>query len=207
MVHRAWKSSVTRAFDAVLGLMPREGGGLPTAEQKREEAKRPTAEQKREDAKRRGLALSFVSLLVLDVGLLDIVLKLFMTVTERGSGEMEQASGSMVLLFMAMYTVGAFFVMHHIEFTKARNHVVKHPQMCAILPCFADPCAEQKYVNGAGPAEVYGIPLMHALGCVCLIIAKYFELGGDCPTPMESTVWSIVGALLLFGSGLIEEFF
>ena len=30
----------------------------------------------------------------------------------------------MVLLFMAMYTVGAFFVMHHIEFTKARNHVV-----------------------------------------------------------------------------------
>jgi len=33
----------------VLCLMPREGGGLPTAEQKREDAKRPTAEQKRED--------------------------------------------------------------------------------------------------------------------------------------------------------------
>ena len=61
----------------VLCLMPREGGGLPTAEQKREDAKRPTAEQKREDAKRRGLALSFVSLLVLDVGLLGIVLELY----------------------------------------------------------------------------------------------------------------------------------
>ena len=73
--------------------------------------------------------------------------------------------------------------------------------MMSILPCFADPCAEQKYVNDAGsPAEVYGIPpLMHALGCVCLIIAKYFELASVATVPHR---WSLqcgqyVGALLL----------
>ena len=56
--------------------------------------------------------------------------------------------------------------------------------------------------------EVYGIPVAHALGCVFLIIAKKIELDYcDCSTPTEAKVMSIGGAVILFGSGLIEEYF
>lgn len=167
--------------------------------------------EERERAAKCGMFFSFLSLGLLDLGYLEWMVNIFAGAAdvEPGSGE-AQAGQSWVLKWMAFYTAIVVLVIHHVEHTKCRNHSF-HPQMCAALPCLVDPCASGSasgsyYNKGGGVAEVYGVPIFHAAGNACLIIAKSYDLGGECPTPPESEFWSHQGAIILAVSGVIADF-
>ena len=174
-----------------------------------------TADDKRDRAAQWGMALSFLSLFLLDLEYLEWFCEIFTArftpAVEAGSGD-AQVEGGWVLKWMAVYTVIVVMKLHHAEHDKCRNYNF-NPQMfpSESLPCFANPFPKDgkvPYFNkGGGIAEIYGVPVMHALGNICLIIAKSYDLGGECPTPLVSESWSNWGQVFLAVSGVIADFF
>jgi len=185
-----------------------------------------TADGKRDSAGQWGMALSFLSLFLLDLEYLEWFCEIFAArfapAVEAGSGD-AQVEGGWVLKWMAVYTAIVVMKLHHAEHDKCRNHSF-NPQMFPSedLPCFANPFPKDGniiskgarrgetntyFVKGGGIAEIYGVPVVHALGNICLIIAKSYDLGGECPTPPVSESWSSCGQVFLAVSGVIADFF